>query len=42
MPVALLQWMDSMDLALSRRLRNLSHAVNVQLCVPVWPRLCCR
>ena len=31
MPVALLQWMDSMDLALSRRLRNLSHAVNVQL-----------
>ena len=24
MPVALLQWMDSMDLALSRRLRNLS------------------
>ncbi|QNJ28883.1 hypothetical protein [Synechococcus sp. A15-24] len=31
MPVALLQWMDAMDLALSRRLRNLSHAVNVQL-----------
>ena len=31
MPVAMLQWMDSMDLALSRRLRNLSHAVNVQL-----------
>ena len=31
MPVALLQWMDFMDLALSRRLRNLSHAVNVQL-----------
>jgi len=31
MPVALLQWMEAMDLALSRRLRNLSHAVNVQL-----------
>ena len=31
MPVALLQWMDAMDLALARRLRNLSHAVNVQL-----------
>ena len=31
MPDALLQWMEAMDLALSRRLRNLSHAVNVQL-----------
>lgn len=31
MPDALLQWMDGMDLALSRRLRNLSHAVNVQM-----------
>ena len=31
MPVALLQWMDAMDLALARRLRNLSHAINVQL-----------
>ena len=31
MPDALLQWMESMDLALSRRLRNLSHAVNVQM-----------
>ena len=30
-PDALLQWMQSMDLALSRRLRNLSHAVNVQM-----------
>lgn len=31
MPDALLQWMSGMDLALSRRLRNLSHAVNVQM-----------
>lgn len=31
MPDALLQWMDGMDLALARRLRNLSHAVNVQM-----------
>ena len=31
MPDALLQWMEAMDLALARRLRNLSHAVNVQL-----------
>lgn len=31
MPDALLQWMEVMDLALARRLRNLSHAVNVQL-----------
>ena len=31
MPDALLQWMEGMDLALSRRLRNLSHAVNVQM-----------
>ena len=31
MPDALLQWMEAMGLALSRRLRNLSHAVNVQL-----------
>lgn len=31
MPVELLRWMDAMDLALARRLRNLSHAVNVQL-----------
>ena len=30
-PDALLHWMQSMDLALSRRLRNLSHAVNVQM-----------
>ncbi len=30
-PDALLNWMQSMDLALSRRLRNLSHAVNVQM-----------
>ena len=30
-PDALLYWMQSMDLALSRRLRNLSHAVNVQM-----------
>ena len=31
MPDALLQWMDGLDQALSRRLRNLSHAVNVQM-----------
>ena len=31
MPDALLQWMDGLDHALSRRLRNLSHAVNVQM-----------
>ena len=31
MPDALLDWMQSMDQALSRRLRNLSHAINVQM-----------
>ena len=31
MPDALLHWMEGMDLALARRLRNLSHAVNVQM-----------
>ena len=31
MPDALLQWMDGVDQALTRRLRNLSHAVNVQM-----------
>lgn len=31
MPDALLAWMQGMDSALSRRLRNLSHAVNVQM-----------
>jgi hypothetical protein len=30
-PDALLHWMQSMDLALTRRLQNLSHAVNVQM-----------
>ena len=31
MPDALLAWMQGMEWALSRRLRNLSHAVNVQM-----------
>lgn len=31
MPDALLSWMQSMDLALARRLRNLSHAINVEM-----------
>ena len=31
MPDALLHWMDGLDQALTRRLRNLSHAVNVQM-----------
>ena len=30
-PSALLHWLDCLDVALSRRLRNLSHAVNVEL-----------
>ena len=30
-PDALLHWMEAMDLALQRRLRNLSHAINVQM-----------
>lgn len=30
-PVELLRWLDGMDHALQRRLRNLSHAVNVEL-----------
>ncbi|BEV36332.1 hypothetical protein CREGCYN_11440 [Synechococcus sp. M16CYN] len=30
-PDALLQWMQSIDLALSRHLRNFSHALNVQM-----------
>ena len=30
-PLALAQWMDDLDLALTRRLRNLSHAINVEL-----------
>jgi hypothetical protein len=30
-PERVLQWMEGMDQALSRRLRNLSHAVNVEL-----------
>ena len=30
-PVALLQWLGGMDAALKRRLRNLSHAINVEL-----------
>ncbi|MGB1621620.1 MAG: hypothetical protein ACPHAS_03025 [Synechococcus sp.] len=31
MPDALLSWMQSIDLALARRLRNLSHAINVEM-----------
>ena len=31
MPDDLLRWMDAVDQALNRRLRNLSHAVNVQM-----------
>ena len=31
LPDGLIQWMDGMDLALYRRLRNLSHALNVQM-----------
>ena len=31
MPDTLLSWMQSMDLALARRLRNLSHAINVEM-----------
>jgi hypothetical protein len=30
-PLTLLRWLDGMGLALSRRLRNLSHALNVEL-----------
>ena len=30
-PEQVLRWMDGMELALSRRLRNLSHAINVEL-----------
>jgi hypothetical protein len=30
-PRQVLEWLDGMELALSRRLRNLSHAVNVEL-----------
>jgi hypothetical protein len=30
-PLALLRWLDGFDAALSRRLRNLSHALNVEL-----------
>ena len=30
-PVQLLRWMDGMELAIARRLRNLSHALNVEL-----------
>ena len=30
-PVALLQWIESLEAALARRLRNLSHALNVEL-----------
>jgi len=30
-PLQLLQWLESLDAALARRLRNLSHAVNVEL-----------
>ena len=31
MPVELLNWLDGQDAALSRRIRNLSHALNVEL-----------
>ena len=31
MPDALLSWMQAMELALARRLRNLSHAINVEM-----------
>ena len=31
LPDALLDWMEAIDLALSRRLRNLSHAINVEM-----------
>ncbi|MAH59016.1 MAG: hypothetical protein CMN91_11380 [Synechococcus sp. ARS1019] len=31
MPDALLHWMQAMELALARRLRNLSHAINVEM-----------
>ena len=31
MPDALLNWMQAMELALARRLRNLSHAINVEM-----------
>ncbi len=30
-PILLLEWLESHELALSRRLRNLSHAINVEL-----------
>lgn len=30
-PLELLRWLDGLDLALQRRLRNLSHAINVEL-----------
>lgn len=30
-PLSLLQWLDGVEAALSRRLRNLSHAINVEL-----------
>lgn len=30
-PFALAQWLDDLELALTRRLRNLSHAINVEL-----------
>jgi hypothetical protein len=30
-PLTLLRWLDGMELALARRLRNLSHALNVEL-----------
>ena len=30
-PIEIFKWMDSLEIALSRRLRNLSHAINVEL-----------
>ena len=31
MPLELLRWLDGLDQAIVRRLRNLSHAINVEL-----------